>query len=227
MVDVRHRPGIAPMPTDGFFGGVVVFFERVSGSRTFACQYLLIHGFVTLCSRVKGSLGDGWQIFLLGLRDVLAVGSPFGFTRDRIVVRHKYLFDEVNNLSVHLSGTSPIGKVRKEANVATAIADFCLPIQMSPKPLGSGRNGCSTSCNLSLLVILILLTVNDAVAERCGCQIHLPRQIQQDFSLSRNARMHFRLDADDFAFLDQAIKPRPLNVTSLALFTHPPQPCLP
>lgn len=35
-----------------------------------------------------------------------------------------------------------------------------------------------------------------------------PRQIQQDFSLSRNAGMHFRLDADDFAFLDQAIKGR-------------------
>src|SRR5258708_28175932 len=28
MVNVRHRPGVAPMPMDGFFGGVVRFLER-------------------------------------------------------------------------------------------------------------------------------------------------------------------------------------------------------
>ena len=95
MIDVRHRPGVAPMPTRGFFGPVVIFLERVSGSRTFTCQYLLVHAFVALCSRVKGSLGDGWQMFLLGLRDVLAVGSPFGFAGKRIVVRREHLFNEV------------------------------------------------------------------------------------------------------------------------------------
>src|SRR5260370_27132096 len=113
MVDVGHRRGVAPMAIDGLFGWVVVLLEWGSGSRSFSCQYLLIDCFVALCSRVKASLGDGWQVFLLGLRDVLAVGSPFGFARERIVVRRKYLFDEVNDLSVHLSGTSPIGKVRK------------------------------------------------------------------------------------------------------------------
>src|SRR5258706_12879484 len=37
MVDVRHRPGVVPMPMDGFFGVVVVFLERVSGSCPFTC----------------------------------------------------------------------------------------------------------------------------------------------------------------------------------------------
>ena len=37
MVDMRHRPGVVPMPMDGFFGGVVVFLEGVSGSCPFTC----------------------------------------------------------------------------------------------------------------------------------------------------------------------------------------------
>src|SRR5713226_7349537 len=37
MVDVRHRPGVASMAMDGFFCGVVVFLERVSGTGTFTC----------------------------------------------------------------------------------------------------------------------------------------------------------------------------------------------
>ncbi len=82
MVDVRHRPGVAPMPPRGFFSWVVVLLEGVSGSRTFTCQYLLIHGFVALCSRVKGSLGNRWQVFLLGPRDVLAVAKAAWFGQE-------------------------------------------------------------------------------------------------------------------------------------------------
>src|SRR6266568_6700735 len=141
MVDMRHRPGVAPVPMDGFFGPVVVFLERVSGSCPFTCQYLLVHAFVTLCSRVKGSLGDGWQMFLLGLRNVLAVGSPLGFAGKCVVVRREYLFNEIVYLRFHLSDTSPIGKVRQKADVPTPIRDFCFPIQLSPKAFCSGWNG--------------------------------------------------------------------------------------
>src|SRR5258705_6996951 len=103
MVNVCHRPGIAPMPMDGFFGEVMVFLEWVSGSRSFTCQYLLVHAFVTFCSRVKGSLGDGWQMFLLGLCDVLTVGSPLRFAGKRIVMRREHLFNEIVHLRFHLS----------------------------------------------------------------------------------------------------------------------------
>ena len=111
MIDVRHRPGVAPMPMDGFFGGVVVFLERVSSSCSFTRQYLLVRAFVTFCSRVKGSLGDGWQMFLLGLREVLAVASPLGFAGKCIVVRREHLFNEIVHLRFHLSDASPVGKV--------------------------------------------------------------------------------------------------------------------
>ena len=53
---------------------------------------------------------------------------------------------------------------------------------------------------------MILLRVDDAVAEGCGRQVHLPRQIQQGFSLSRNARVSFCRGADNFVLLTRLSK---------------------
>src|SRR5712692_9662128 len=194
------------MPIDGFFGGVVVFLEWVSSSHPFACKNLFIHPLVALCLLVKGSLRNRRQIFLLGLRDVLAVGSPLGFARDRIVVGYQYLFDEGNDLGVHFSGPSSLGKVWKQADVATAVGDFCFSVQLSPKPFCPCRNRCSPRCNLFFRIVMILIWMNNPNAES-GCrQIHIPCEIQQDFSLSRNTRVDFLLDTDNLAFPDQGIE---------------------
>src|SRR5216683_4711400 len=100
-------------------------------------------------------------MFLLGLRDVLAVGSAFGFASERVVMRREHLFNEVVDLRFHLWDTSSVGKVAQQTNVPTPIRDFCFPVQLPPQAFCSGRNGCSTNGYLFLFVIMILLRVND------------------------------------------------------------------
>src|SRR5947207_8666916 len=143
----------------------------VLGSCPFAYKGLLIHGLVALCLFIKSSLGDRWQMFLFGLRNVLAVGSPFGFARNRIVVRCEDLFNEGNDRSRDPSFASSTSKVWKQANVATAIGDFCLSVRLPPTSFRSFRNRRNTCCNLCLLIIMILLRMNDPVAEGCGCAL--------------------------------------------------------
>src|SRR6266566_1546032 len=177
MVDMCHRPGVTAMSIDRFFRWMVIFFERVSGSRPFTYKHLFIDSLVALCLLVKGALGDGWQMFLFGLCDVLAVGSPFGLARERVVVCREDLLNEGNDLSARPSFASSTGKVWKQANVATAAGDFCLPVPLSPTSLRSFRNGHNMRCKLYLLIIMILLRMNDPVAEGCGCKIHVPCQV--------------------------------------------------
>src|SRR5713226_5482226 len=172
-----HGPGVASMPVESFCSWMMVFLEWIGSSCTFAYKDLLIHGLVALCLFVKGSLGDGWQFFLFGLSDVLAVGSPFGLARERIVVCREDLLNEGNDLSARPSFASSLGKVWKQANVATAVGDFCLSVPLSPTSLRSFGNGRNMHCKLYLLIIMVLLRINDPVAEGCGCKIHIPCQI--------------------------------------------------
>src|SRR5260370_435129 len=81
---------------------------------------------------------NGWELVLLGLPDVLSVGSSFGFARARSRVPSGHLVREAGDVGVLLWGASPIGEVGKQAHAATPIRDFWIPIQMSPQPPGSG-----------------------------------------------------------------------------------------
>src|SRR5689334_2499014 len=99
-------------------------------------------------------------MFLLGLRNVLAVGSSLGFAGEGIVVCREHFFNEVVYLRFHLPDTTPTGKVRQQANISTSIRDFCFSVQLPPQAFGSGRNACRTNGYLFLLVVKILFGMN-------------------------------------------------------------------
>src|SRR5690242_20829204 len=105
-------------------------------------------------------------MFLFGLLDVLTVGSPLRFAGKRVVVCRKHLLNEVVHLRFHLADTSPVSKVGQQANVSTAVGNFCFPVHLPLQAFSSGRNGCSANGYLFLLVVMILLGMNDTVADR-------------------------------------------------------------
>jgi hypothetical protein len=66
-----------------------------------------------------------------------------------------------------------VSKLREQTNEATMEVAFCFSIQLSPVALGLDRNGCSLLADLRLLLVMILIGVNDPIAEHGGCQINI------------------------------------------------------
>src|SRR5258708_12914355 len=96
MINMGHGPRICSMRMNGSLSWVMILFEWVGRTRPFTRKGLLVDRFVALGLRVKGSLRNGRQAFLLRLLELLAVRSSFGLTNHRLVFGSHTLFDKSN-----------------------------------------------------------------------------------------------------------------------------------
>src|SRR6266581_4690924 len=97
--------------------------------------------------------------------EIFAIGSALWRAHDRIVMGFKNAMNEGNDFSANLPSPTTVVVVGKETKKTTSILRFSLPIQLLPVLPGSCRNGCSVLSHLSLLLIVVVLRVNDPVAE--------------------------------------------------------------
>src|SRR5260370_34494585 len=128
MINMGHGPRICCMRRNGSLSWVLILFEWGGRTRPLTREGLLVDRVVALGLRVKGSLRNGRQAFLLRLLEILAVRSSFGLANPRIVVGFQNVFDEFNDRIGNVPLSSTAACAWEQANQATPVCHFCIPL---------------------------------------------------------------------------------------------------
>src|SRR5437588_10647709 len=100
--------------------------------------------------------------------------------------------NEGDDLYVNLSCSTTILIVGKQTDKATSIPNFCLSIPLLPALPSSGMNSGSQLSRLGLFIIMVMLWVNNSIAEDSCCKIDIACTLKQFSTFWSNARGFFR-----------------------------------
>src|SRR5579871_1404343 len=156
-----------------------VVFERIGSARSFSYHDLFVGRFVAQRFRVKCALADGCQVLFFGTLEIFAVGPSLWFASGSIVVGLEHAMHERDDLSLNLPGSTTVVELWKQAEEATSVAGFCLAVALEPALPRASRNGGALLSRLSLLLILVVVWVNDPIAEQGGSEIDVTGVFQQ------------------------------------------------
>src|SRR5439155_22666879 len=120
------------MPIGGFrlfMGGILQWVGRTCA---FSHKYLIICWLVALCLQVKCPLTHGLKRVLLRALEILSVSLPFWRALHGIVLRFKYLVDEVDNRHFNFSVRATIIILGKNSEETITVPSFCIPIPFLP-----------------------------------------------------------------------------------------------
>src|SRR6266849_701180 len=95
--------------------------------------------------------------------------------------------NERDYLCINLPETSAVVIARKESEKTTSVPILCLSIPLLPAPLRSDWDRCSVVSYLHVLLIMIVVGVNDSIAEHGGSKINIAGAFKQFLTFLRNA----------------------------------------
>src|SRR2546430_2324766 len=131
------------------------------------------------------------MLFLRTL-EILTVGSTLWRAHNGIVMGFKDLMNEGNHFIANFAASSTVVIVGKKTKETTSILCLSLSIPLRPTLSGSYGNRCSVFGNLTLLLIIVLLRMDDPVAEDSSSQVILTCPFQESLSFGTHARSTLR-----------------------------------
>src|SRR6266481_5978418 len=87
--------------------------------------------------------------------------------------------DELTRLGTSLSFPTRTSEMGKQTNEAAPILIFRIPIPLTPTTFSPHWNGCYTSIDLYLFVVIVLIWINHSIAKNGSHQIDIPRLLKE------------------------------------------------